>query len=104
MPVCSSVTGSPPPGGCVAAAAASNGKYVSSVNVGAGGQIIILYGGPSANNKIPLTAQLDVSPGVNANNDVVWVCGKAPAPALATAPQADATNITAAYLPTSCHA
>jgi type IV pilus assembly protein PilA len=105
MPTCSSVTGSAPgAGGCVAAAAASNGKYVSSVTVGAGGQIVILYGGPSANAKIPATAQLDISPGVNGNNDVVWVCGKSPPPVLATlAPQADTTNITAAYLPTSCH-
>src|SRR5471030_1435502 len=57
MPTTSSVTGSAPPtpggaGGAVAAGAASNGKYVSSVNVGAGGQIIIAYGGPSANAKI----------------------------------------------------
>jgi type IV pilus assembly protein PilA len=100
MPVGSNATGDPTH---VAAPAASNGKYVSSVNVGAGGQIIIAYGGPSANAKIPASAILDISPGLNANNDIVWVCGKAPAPTLSVAPPADATTVLAQYLPTSCH-
>jgi type IV pilus assembly protein PilA len=106
MPGCSSPTGSAPAaGGCVAAAAASTGKYVSSVNVGAGGQIIIKYGGPSANAKIPAAATLDLSPGVNTNGDIVWVCGKSPVPAgLNPAPPADTTLVLAQYLPTSCHA
>ena len=82
---------------------ASTGKYVTSVTVAAvGGQIVITYGG-QANNKI-LGKLLDISPGLSNNNDVVWVCGTAPVPALATPPVADASNVPAQYLPTICHA
>jgi type IV pilus assembly protein PilA len=106
FPTCSSVTGG---AGCVAATAASSGKYVSSVTVGAGGQIIIVYGGAQANAKLSpaATNKLDISPGLSANNDIVWICGAASRvtnPALATLPVADASTVPAAYLPTSCHA
>ena len=90
----------------IAAAAASTGKYVSSVTVGAGGQIIITYSSAApqqANAKIN-TFKLDISPGVNANGDVVWICGKAANPGTpGLAPQADTTTVLAQYLPTSCH-
>jgi type IV pilus assembly protein PilA len=90
--------------GCVSVTGASNGKYVSSIKVVAGGEIVIAYGGPQANAKIPAASLLTLNPGLDANNDVVWVCGTAANPGLATAPAgATATNIPAAYLPTSCH-
>ena len=95
-PVIANLTGSLP----------STGKYVASVTVAPGntGQIVITYGG-QANAKLIANPLLDLSPGLSNNNDVVWVCGKAPIPpALATAPPADASNVPAQYLPTICHA
>jgi type IV pilus assembly protein PilA len=87
------------------AAGASSGKYVSNVTVGTGGQIQITYSGPSVNAKLS-TGVLDISPGLDANNDVIWICGKAAVPGTVVAGSytADATTIVAAYLPTSCHA
>jgi hypothetical protein len=81
---------------------------VSKVSVAAtapGGQILIAYGGTQANAKLPATAILSLSPGLDANYDVIWVCGTAPVPAtIITAGPATATaNLPAAYLPTSCH-
>ncbi len=69
-----------------------------------GGQIVITYGN-QANAKLA-NLLLDLSPGLSANNDVVWVCGKAAVPTgLPTAaPPADATTVPAQYLPTVCHA
>ena len=100
FPTCASTTGG---AGCIAAAGATTGKYVSSVVVGpSAGQIVITYG-VQANAKLA-ALKLDISPGLSTNNDMVWVCGKAAVPALATAPPADATNVPAQYLPTSCHA
>jgi type IV pilus assembly protein PilA len=93
--------------GLIAAQAASTGKYVSNVTVGAGGQIQITYSSvaPNAANAKINGLKLDLSPGVNANGDVVWVCGKSVPPATpGLAPQADATTVPAQYLPTSCHA
>jgi type IV pilus assembly protein PilA len=90
----------------IAAAAASTGKYVSSVTVGAGGQIIITYSNvaPQQANKKINAMTLDISPGVNANGDVVWICGKALNPGTpGLAPQADTSNVPAQYLPTTCH-
>jgi type IV pilus assembly protein PilA len=89
--------------GCVSVTGATSGKYVSSVTVAAGGQIVINYTGPQVNGKLSGLI-LDLSPGLDSNNDVIWVCGKAPIPALlTTAPPADATTVLASYLPTSCH-
>lgn len=87
----------------VANAAGSAGKY-STVTVGACGQIQIVYNGASVNTK--LNGQiLDVTPGTDANNDVIWVCGKSsPAAANTVAPAADGSTVSAAFLPTSCHA
>ena len=90
----------------IAMQGASTGKYVSAINTGAGGQILISFGAAQANAKlrVPAVLVLQLSPGVNANGDVVWICGKATPPALATAPPADATTIPAQYLPNACHA
>jgi type IV pilus assembly protein PilA len=93
--------------GQIAAAAISTGKYVSSVTVGpAGGQIVVTYSSAApqqANQKIN-GLKLDLSPGVNNNGDVIWICGKALNPGTpGLAPPADASNVPAQYLPTSCH-
>ena len=104
MPIGWSTTGGV---GQIAQQAASTGKYVSSITVGAGGQIQIIYSNvaPNQANKALNGKQLDLSPGVNANGDVVWICGKALPPATpGLAPQGDNTNVPAQYLPSSCHA
>jgi len=103
FPTCSSTTGG---AGCVAAAGATTGKYVASVVVGpTAGQIVITYG-LLANTKLATAGAnvLDISPGVSANNDVVWICGKAATPTGTTGVPADATTVPSQYLPTSCHA
>jgi type IV pilus assembly protein PilA len=75
---------------------------VQSVAVATGGQIVITYG-LQANSKINGLV-LDISPGLSANNDVVWVCGKAGNPAsLASSPPADASTVPVQYLPGACH-
>ena len=102
FPTCST-TAAAGAANCVSVSGASAGKYVSAVAVGAGGLITVTYGGPQANAKIPNTAKLTLLPGTNTNNDVVWVCGTAPIPAGVTVVGAAATNIQAAYLPTSCN-
>jgi type IV pilus assembly protein PilA len=103
FPSSSSTTGSPT---AVAMTGASNGKYVSAIAVATGGQIQITYAGPQANAKLSAasTNMLTLQPGLNANNDVVWVCGLATAPTLTSAPVATATTISASYLPSACHA
>jgi hypothetical protein len=54
------------------------------VNVTTGGVILITYGS-QANAKIS-GGTLSLEPYVNANNDVLWRCGTATAPASGTAP------------------
>ena len=103
FPTCSSVAGG---AGCVAATGATTGKYVASVVVGpTAGQIVIVYG-LQANAKIAgvATGTLDISPGLSANNDIIWVCGKAAVPVGAVGVPADTSTVAASYLPTSCHA
>ena len=104
FPTCSTTAASGA-ANCVSVTGASDGKYVSNIKVVAGGEIVVAYGGPNANAKIPAASLLTLNPGLDSNQDVVWVCGTAtPPPLLATAPAgATATNIPAAYLPTSCH-
>jgi type IV pilus assembly protein PilA len=99
FPSTSSTTGGPT---AIIAAGSTTGKYVQSVAVATGGQIVIQYG-LQANQKIN-GLLLDISPGLSGNNDVVWVCGKAGAPAsLASAPPADASTVPVQYLPGACH-
>jgi type IV pilus assembly protein PilA len=89
-------------GGLMVCAGATTGKYVSSVAIGAGlGQIKIVYG-LQANVKVA-GLELDISPGLSANNDVVWVCGKAATPTGTTGVPADNTSVPVQYLPASCH-
>jgi type IV pilus assembly protein PilA len=94
-------------GGKMVCAGVTSGKYVAGVIVGpTAGQIVITYG-QEANAKITVAGSnlLDLSPGLSANNDIVWVCGKEAVPTgLATAPPADASTVPVQYLPASCHA
>jgi hypothetical protein len=86
---------------------ASSGKYVSAITVQNAGQIKIVYAAPGASAKLSpaATNTLTIQPGLDSNQDVVWVCGTAAVPGtLTTAPSATATTVPAAYLPSSCHA
>jgi type IV pilus assembly protein PilA len=88
----------------VSVSGASVGKYVSAITVGANGVISVAYGGSQASAKLPLSSVLTFAPGTDTNNDVVWVCGSAATPTNVTMVGATTgTNISAAYLPTSCH-
>src|ERR1700683_1019474 len=91
-------------GGSIAAPANSVGKY-STVTVGGCGQIQITYNGAAVNAKLS-GGKLDISPGGDTNNDVIWVCGQSAVPASATNPKpvADASTVAAQYLPSACHA
>jgi len=80
----------------------SIGKYESSVTVLTGGVIEITYGG-QANSKVSGQI-LDLVPYTNTNNDVLWRCGKALAPSAGSAATStNNSNVSAQYLPTSCH-
>jgi type IV pilus assembly protein PilA len=75
----------------IAVAGSINGKYVSSVTVGAGGMISALFsnaGGHVANLAIN-TKVIAFSPVTNGGS-IAWHCGNA------------ATTVTAKYLPSSC--
>lgn len=85
------------------------GKYVTSVGVGAGGQITITYG-QDASPKVT-NATLQLTPYVSANDDITWRCGdKAlvnPGLTLATGAAAPSGtpgggNLTAKYRPANC--
>ena len=100
MPASSSTTGSAT---AMVAAGATTGKYVSGVIVNAGA-IQITYG-LQANAKI-LNATLGMTPYQSSNQDIIWVCGTATVPTGATAitgVTALTGNISAQYLPGSCH-
>jgi type IV pilus assembly protein PilA len=78
----------------------SVGKYEASIVVSTG-TIVITYGG-QANAK--LTGSLSITPYTNANADILWRCGLATAPSLATTTAGTGGNtVPAQYLPTSCH-
>ena len=92
--------------GCISVSGASTGKYVGTITVGGAGaqagQIIITYTGSQVNSK--LSGQvLTLQPGLDANFDVIWVCGTAPVPTGDTSTAVTATTVLASYLPTSCH-
>jgi len=89
-------------GGVMVCAGATTGKYVSSVNIGAAAGVIAITYGIQANSKIN-GAVLDISPGLSANNDVVWVCGKAGTPSGTSGVTADTSTVSVQYLPGSCH-
>ena len=72
-----------------AAATDKTGRYVSSVGVGTG-TITITYG-KDVNDRINGDT-LSIQPLVNANGDVVWVCGNAVDPTDAVADPGDGTD------------
>ncbi|MFT3906018.1 MAG: pilin [Steroidobacteraceae bacterium] len=78
------------------------GKYVSGIALAdTGGGINITYG-LQANSKITGEV-LSIRPGLGANGDIVWVCGKASTTGITTAPTGDdETTLDAKYLPSSC--
>jgi type IV pilus assembly protein PilA len=91
-------------GGAVAASSATSAGKYSTVTVGNCGQLQITYNGTSVNTNLNGEI-LDVTPGTDANSDVIWVCGKSSAAAATLiAPAADASTAKASYLPSTCHA
>ena len=90
-----------------ATATSSTGKYVSAVTVSSGA-ISITYSSSSpqqANAKLN-SLVLGLNPYLNANYDIVWICGSAVVPTdVSTAPGVTtiSTSVSPAYLPTSCH-
>jgi len=81
---------------------AKEGKYVTGIAV-AGGVITITYGSDANGNIAGDT--LALTPGVSANNDVVWQCGdKVPTGAGLTMEAAGTTSLLGKYLPQSCRA
>ena len=105
------ITPANPTAGQIAVTGASVGKYVGAITMNAGGQIVVAYTGSQANAKLSVAGKnvLSFTPGLDANQDVVWVCGTDATPANVTL--GDTTNIgstavttvPAAYLPNSCH-
>jgi type IV pilus assembly protein PilA len=85
-------------------AQATQGKYVGSIGVSTGGEIVITYTGSQVNTKIS-GSTLTLNPGLDTNNDVVWVCGTAATPTnVSSGAGTVTTSISAQYLPSSCHA
>jgi type IV pilus assembly protein PilA len=82
----------------------ATGKY-STVDIIANGVIQATFGG-QANAKLAAAGSniVGISPGVSANGDLVWQCGRSPAPTLTggTAPPANGTTTPAKWLPASC--
>ncbi|MFC4309478.1 pilin [Steroidobacter flavus] len=82
-----------------------SGKYVASVTLSNPGTIRITYGN-QANANLTATPLLDLRPRLSTNGDVIWVCGRATAPAGVTDPTVpsavDGTTVLAKYLPSNC--
>jgi type IV pilus assembly protein PilA len=93
--------------GTVAVSGASVGKYVGSIAVSTNGEIVVVYTGTQANAKLSAAGAhtLVLQPGLDANNDVIWVCGTATIPTgVSVTAGPTTTTVSAAYLPNSCHA
>jgi len=80
------------------------GKYVTSITLSTG--TITMQFGNQANSAIN-GQTLSIKPFVSANNDVVWVCGRALTPTGASDPSSGAssavnTSILNKYLPAAC--
>jgi type IV pilus assembly protein PilA len=72
-----------------------SGKYVTDVEVGAGG-ITVTYGN-QVNTNIS-GATLGLTPYLSQNNDVVWVCGRHSAPGTLTLPTGVTAGATSATM------
>jgi type IV pilus assembly protein PilA len=83
-----------------------SGKYVWFIDVTTG-TIVIKYGN-QVNRTITVWNELDLRPRLSPNGDVIWVCGRHPAPIGVTDPATpstpDNTSIPDRYLPASCRA
>jgi type IV pilus assembly protein PilA len=79
-------------------------RYVWFIDVSVG-TVIIKYGN-QVNQTITVWNELDIRPRLDANGDVIWMCGKQPAPPGVADPAVpstpDNTSIPPAYLPASC--
>ena len=99
----------PATAGCIqmGGSAVSTGKYVSSVTVVTGGiQATYADTGNYQANKVLNGLTLGLTPYLDTNNDIVWVCGGAVIPTTATLPAGVtlvATSVPAQYLPSACH-
>jgi type IV pilus assembly protein PilA len=82
---------------------AIKGKYVSGITVAKGGMTIAYA--QTASNKAIATSTLGLTPYIDGNNDLVWVCGTATVPAGASIGGATigTTAISAQYVPSACH-
>jgi type IV pilus assembly protein PilA len=89
----------------IAAVGNSVGKYVSGITVGTNGVISIVYTGSQANTNLATAGKntLTLAPGLDTNQDVVWVCGTAATPSNVTMVGTNATTIPNEYLPGACH-
>jgi type IV pilus assembly protein PilA len=93
-----------PTAGTISVQGAVKGKYTGAITVGANGQIQITYTGSQANAKLVAFPLLYITPGLDANNDVVWICGYAGTPTGVTAAGATTgSTVPASYLPTVCN-
>jgi type IV pilus assembly protein PilA len=90
----------------VGVTAVKSGKYVAGVAI-TNGTINITYG-LQANANLTAAPILSLRPRTSPNGDVIWVCGRAAAPAgagdPAVASAADTTSVVAKYLPKTCRA
>ena len=81
-------------------ATSKSGKYVSQIDV-VDGVITIQYGNQA--NTANLAGQtLALTPGLNDNDDIIWVCGEANEPSGASMQTAGTTTVRDKYLPASC--
>jgi len=81
-------------------ATAKSGKYVSQIDVAAG--VITITYGNQANTANLATQTLALNPGLNDNDDVVWVCGQATTPSGTSMQGTGTTSVRDKYLPASC--
>ena len=97
--------GGVPAAGNIGMAGATQGKYVGSITVDPNGNVMIVYNGPQASAKLSVgaTDTLYIQPGIDKNDDVVWVCGTAPVPGVVALSKAATTTVPNQYLPSSCH-
>ena len=90
----------------VGASSEIQGKYVRSVTVDTGG--IIVEFGNEANIDALRSETVTLQPGVSANGDVIWRCGKGENPSgwvgqdTSAAGDASATTVDGKYLPSVC--
>jgi type IV pilus assembly protein PilA len=83
---------------------AMSGQYVSAVTTPGSGEIVATYGN-RANTKIA-TFALAIYAALDANGDIVWICGLQAMPSATVVSQGGSTGLTtipaAKYLPRNC--